>query len=75
MIYPKVSVLLPVYNQEKFLNKTITSILKQTYKNFEIVISDDNSNDNSYNILQKFKDKYPSNIEASRFYNYKSREA
>ena len=62
MIYPKVSVLLPVYNQEKFLNNTISSILKQTYKNFEIVIGDDNSSDNSLNILQKFKDKYPNKI-------------
>ena len=43
----KVSVLLPVYNGSQYLSETIHSILNQTYSDFEIIIIDDASNDNS----------------------------
>ena len=38
---PLVSVLMPVYNSEKYLEEAIESILNQTYKNFELIIVDD----------------------------------
>ncbi len=54
---PKISVCIPSYNHEKYIGKTIESILNQTYKNFEIIISDDNSKDNSENIIKSYKDQ------------------
>lgn len=51
----KVSVIMPVYNGEQFLKLAIESILKQTYKNFELIIVNDNSTDNSQVIVEEFK--------------------
>ena len=53
----KASVLIANYNNQKYLADCIDSILKQTYKNIEIIVLDDSSNDNSYEILKKYKDK------------------
>ncbi len=53
---PKVSVLIPLYNAEKFIAETLDSVLAQTYQNFEIVIVDDGSVDESLAIVQKYKD-------------------
>ena len=44
-----------VYNASKFLNEAIESILNQTYKNFEFIIIDDGSTDNSTQIIEKYK--------------------
>ena len=57
-----VSVITPVYNVERFIDKTLNSILKQSYKNIEIVLIDDCSTDNSAKIIKKFTDKYPNII-------------
>lgn len=57
----KVSVIVPVYNSERTLPNCIHSILNQTYKNIEIIIVDDGSNDNSEKICNNFKKIY-SNI-------------
>lgn len=46
----KVSIIVPLYNCEKFIGKTIESVIAQTYKDWEMIIVDDASNDNSYNI-------------------------
>lgn len=54
---PFISVLLPVYNGEQFLNEAINSILKQTYKNFEFVIINDGSVDNTEQIIMNYSDK------------------
>lgn len=56
MAEPLVSIILPVYNDEKFLNATLTSLFSQDYTNFEIIAVDDCSIDNSYNILSSYKD-------------------
>lgn len=53
---PKISVLMPVYNAEKFLNESIDSILNQTYKDFEFLIINDASTDNSKEIILSYKD-------------------
>ena len=50
-----VSVLINNYNNQRFLKKSIDSCLKQTYKNFEIIIFDDNSTDDSKKIIKKNK--------------------
>ena len=50
---PVVSVLMPNYNCEKYISEAIESILNQTYKNFEFIIIDDCSTDNSWEIIKK----------------------
>jgi glycosyltransferase involved in cell wall biosynthesis len=59
---PLVSVIMPVYNAGDFLVPAIESILAQTYKNFELIIVDDASTDNSATILSLYKNKYPKKI-------------
>lgn len=51
---PKFSVIVPVYNTEAYLEKCIDSILHQTYKDYEIIIVNDGSTDNSRKIIQKY---------------------
>lgn len=52
----KVTVFMPVYNSEKYLNTSIDSILNQTYKNFELLIIDDGSTDSSMDIINSYND-------------------
>jgi len=52
-----VSVVIPVYNSEKFLVESIESVLNQTYENIEIITIDDGSTDSSSDILQRYSDK------------------
>ena len=51
---PKISVIIPVYNVEKWLNKCIDSILNQSYENFEIILVNDGSTDKSKDICDKY---------------------
>ena len=53
---PELSVILPVYNGEKYLDTALNSILGQSFVNFELIIIDDGSTDGSLSILKKFKD-------------------
>ena len=55
---PVISVIIPVYNVEKYLKKCIQSIIDQTYKNLEIILVDDGSSDNSGKICDEFAQKY-----------------
>lgn len=59
---PLVSVIMPVYNAGRFLVPAIESILKQTYKNFELIIVDDASTDNSWEIIRKYKGRFRKRI-------------
>ena len=52
-----VSVVIPVYNSEKFLKESIESVLNQTYQNLEIIVVNDGSTDNSQKILDEYSDK------------------
>lgn len=56
MIEPLISVILPVYNGERFLRETIESVLNQTYKNFEFIIINDGSTDSSKEITSSYED-------------------
>lgn len=51
-----VSVIMPSFNTEKYINYSINSVLGQTYKNFELIIVDDCSSDNSVDVIKKYDD-------------------
>jgi len=53
---PGVSVIVPVYNTERYLRRCIESILHQTYQNFELILVDDGSTDQSRNICSEYAD-------------------
>ncbi len=54
---PLISVILPVFNSEKYITRSIKSILDQTFINFELIIVNDGSSDNSLNIIHSLKNK------------------
>ena len=51
---PQVSVIVPCYNQEKYVKDTLESVQRQTYPNFECIIINDGSTDNSLDVVRKF---------------------
>ncbi len=57
-----VSIIIPLYNSECFLNETLNSVLSQTYKNIEVILIDDNSTDGSLNIGLNFQKQHPPKI-------------
>ena len=59
---PKVSIIVPVYNVEKYIDKCLSSLVNQTLNDIEIIIVNDGSIDNSEHIILKYKEKYPSKI-------------
>ena len=54
---PNISIFMPIYNKYSYLKRSIRSIQRQTYKNFEIVAVNDGSEDNSYDLLLKLSNK------------------
>ena len=57
-IMPKVSVIVPVYNVEDYLKKCLDSLISQTFSDFEVIIVNDGSPDNSQKIIDKYTKKY-----------------
>jgi glycosyltransferase involved in cell wall biosynthesis len=55
---PYVTIVVPAYNQEKYLDETIQSILHQDYKQIELIVIDDGSQDNTKKILQKYNHQF-----------------
>lgn len=53
----KFSIIIPIFNSEKYISKCINSIIQQNYKNWEIIIIDNNSTDRSIKIVKSFKNK------------------
>lgn len=56
MTNPKVTVIVPVYNGEKYIGETIQSVLDQTFKDFELVVIDDCSTDSTVKVIETFAD-------------------
>lgn len=54
---PKISVIIPVYNVEKYLNQCVESVLSQTYTNLEVILIDDGSPDNCPDICDRYSEK------------------
>ncbi|MCL6258252.1 glycosyltransferase family 2 protein [Aquiflexum sp. TKW24L] len=59
---PKVSIVIPVYNQANFLTETFDSVIKSTFKEIEIIIVDDGSVDDSAKIALQFMQNYPEKV-------------
>ncbi|SEM29552.1 Glycosyltransferase involved in cell wall bisynthesis [Syntrophus gentianae] len=60
-----VSIIIPVFNRAKFLQKTVNSVLSQTYPNIEVILVDDCSTDDSFNVMKELQD-HDSRIECFR---------
>lgn len=56
---PKISIIIPVYNSEKYLHRCFDSILANKYDNLEIIPMNDGSKDNSQKVIDEYKKKYP----------------
>lgn len=56
---PKISIIMGIYNCEKTLDEAINSILNQTYENWQVIMCDDSSSDNTYKVANKYVKQYP----------------
>src|SRR5680860_1084245 len=54
---PTFSVIIPTYNRAKDIDQCLSSLLAQTYKNFEVIVCDDGSTDNTKDIVESYKDR------------------
>lgn len=58
MDFPLISVIIPVYNKQKYLGRCLDSLVSQTYENLEIIIVDDGSTDKSADLIQEYAERY-----------------
>ena len=61
---PKVSIIIPVYNVEKYIKKCLDSLVNQTLEDIEIIVVNDGSPDNSQKIIDKYVKKYPDKVKS-----------
>lgn len=59
---PKISVIIPCYNQEKYIAECLDSVLAQTFDDFEAIVVNDGSKDNSLDIIKEYASKHPDKI-------------
>lgn len=59
---PKISIIIPVYNSSKYLKRCLSSVLNQQLNDYEIILIDDKSKDNSLELIEQFKSKFPNKI-------------
>jgi glycosyltransferase involved in cell wall biosynthesis len=59
MLTPKISVVIPSYNKVEYIGKTLDSILRQNYQNYEVIVQDGKSTDGTFEIVQKYAKKFP----------------
>jgi len=69
---PEVSIILPTYNQARYIKKTINSVLNQSFSDFELIIINDGSTDNTDKIIKKFNDRRILYIKQKNRGEYKS---
>ena len=63
---PSISVIIPVYNAEKYIGECLDSLLAQTFKNFELILVDDCSTDNSVEIIESYASKFNGRLKLAR---------
>lgn len=68
--FPKVSIIVASYNYQNYIKETLDGLIKQTYKNFEIIVVDDGSKDNSNKIIKEYADNY----DFIKLYHHKNNE-
>ena len=56
--FPDISVIIPIHNSERYLRKCLDSVVNQTFNNFEVIMVDDGSEDDSLCIMKEYEDKY-----------------
>ena len=56
---PKISIIIPIFNVEKYITKCLQSLVNQTFQEIEILCIDDGSTDNSLKIVENFAQKFP----------------
>lgn len=56
---PLISIIVASYNYENFIKKTLSSLISQTYNNYEIIVVDDGSQDNSLEVIKEYQKKHP----------------
>jgi len=61
---PKISIITTTYKHQDFIAQTIESVLAQTYTDWELLIGDDSPDNATWDIIQKYVDKYPDKIKA-----------
>ena len=66
MEIPKISVIIPLYNAENYIGECLDSILIQTFQDFEVIVVDDCSTDNSVEIVQNYAEKFGGRLKISR---------
>ena len=62
MTTPKVSVIVPIYNQARFIRETVDSVLSQDHPNIELVLSDDGSTDGTSEVLREYAAGEPERV-------------
>ena len=62
----KISIIMGIYNCSETLPEAIDSIVAQTYENWELIMCDDCSTDDTYKIAEEYKNKYPKKIKLVR---------
>jgi len=62
---PKVSIVIPLYNKEKYILETLRSITSQPFTDYEVIIVNDGSTDNSLNVVKSYCLSFP-NIQTAR---------
>ena len=63
---PAISVIIPMYNTEKYIAACLDSVLSQTFQNYEVIIVDDCSNDKSCEIVESYKPKFGGKLQLIR---------
>lgn len=58
----KITIIIPVYNSEKYIGRCLDSVISQSYTDFKILVVNDGSKDNSQQIINEYKSKYPEKI-------------
>ena len=65
-VFPAVSVIIPMYNAEKYVGDGLDSLLAQTFQNFEVIVVDDGSSDNSCAVVESYAEKFGGRLKLSR---------